>query len=121
MDAFARVFIMSHRAGIVARSRKAPPGRVFGHKSKEIEIPLEYRARPRRIADLKQAQITMIILDAFLLQLGALFRRQLVPRRVNRMGRAQLMVSQDDSQPCGALHRAGRSSPFATREINPQL
>ena len=48
---------------------------VLGDKSEKIEITLRVAHHAREIVDLKQAQIAMVILDAFLLELGALFRR----------------------------------------------
>src|SRR5207248_471007 len=51
---------------------------VLGDKSKKIEIALRVADDAFEIVDLKQAQVPMIILNAFLLQLRALFSRKLV-------------------------------------------
>jgi hypothetical protein len=96
---------------------------VFGHKSEKIEVPLGVAHDPGKLVDLKQAQITMIILDAFLLKLGALFRRQLVTfTPPNRVGSAQLMVSQERFATVRA-HSIRPSAHFHLQnpEIDPQL
>ena len=51
---------------------------VFVDESKKIEITLRIPHHPFEIIDLKQTQITVIILDSLLLQLRALFRCQFV-------------------------------------------
>src|SRR5205085_1418889 len=51
---------------------------VLGDKSKKIEIALRVADDAFEIVDLKQAQVPMIILNAFLLQLRALLSRKLV-------------------------------------------
>src|SRR6266571_1554304 len=51
---------------------------VLGDKSKKVQIPLRVAHDAFEIVDLKQAQVTMIILDAFLLKFRALLRRELV-------------------------------------------
>ena len=47
-------------------------------KGKKIEIPLRIADHSLEVVDLKQAQITVIILHAFLLQFAALLRREIV-------------------------------------------
>ena len=51
---------------------------MLGDKSKKVEVALRVAHDPFEIVDLKQAQVTMIILDTFLLQLSALLRRKLI-------------------------------------------
>ena len=51
---------------------------MLGDKSKKVEIALRIAHHTFEIIDLKQAQITMIILDALLLKLRTLFGRQFV-------------------------------------------
>ena len=51
---------------------------VPGNESKKIEIALRVAHHAFEIIDLKQAQVAMIILDAFLLELRALLRCKLV-------------------------------------------
>jgi hypothetical protein len=69
---------------------------VFGDKSEKIEITLGVADHAREIVDLKQTQISMIILDAFLLELGALFRRKVVRFALRlRAGRPFLIIFQE--------------------------
>src|SRR5438270_13879429 len=65
-------------------------------KIKKIEITLGVAYHSVEIVDLKQAQIAVIILDAFLLELGALFGRELVIL-IPRFGArgAKLMISEE--------------------------
>ncbi len=51
---------------------------MFGYETDQLEIALRIAHDAFEVADLKQAQIPMIILDAFLLEFGALFRRQFI-------------------------------------------
>src|SRR5439155_505324 len=51
---------------------------VLGDERKKIEIALRVAHHAFEIVDLKEAQITMIILDAFLLKVRALLRCELV-------------------------------------------
>src|SRR6185437_1706488 len=70
--------------------------RVIVNESKKIEIPLRIAHYAFEIVNLKQAQIAMIILDTFLLQLRTLLRAKLV--RLPFMlgpGRAPPMVLQE--------------------------
>ena len=64
-------------------------------KIEKIEIALRVAHNAVEIVDLKQTQIAMVILDAFLLQLGALFRREIIALAFGfgACG-AKLMVSQ---------------------------
>src|SRR5262249_49136375 len=72
------------------------PIRVLGDKTKKIEIALGIADHTGEIINLKQAQITMVILDTLLLELGALFGSQLV-RFAFRFGAAgsSLMIFQE--------------------------
>ena len=47
-------------------------------KVKKIEVALRVANHAQEIVDLKEAEVAVIILDAFLLQLGALLRGELV-------------------------------------------
>ena len=68
---------------------------VLGHEGKKIEIALRVAHHAGEIIELKQTQVTMIILDAFLLQLSALFRGQLVILSLFlNPCRAQLMINE---------------------------
>ena len=72
------------------------PIRVLGNKSEKIEVTLRIAHHAGEIVDLKQAQITMIILNALLLEFGALFRRKLIGLAfLLRPGRPLLMIFQE--------------------------
>ena len=98
---------------------------VLGDKVEKIEIPLRVAHDAGEIVDLKQAQIAMIILDAFLLELGALLGRELVSfaARPRRARPAADDKSRSDSQPCGR-RPSGRpvnsicSTPRSIRSCN---
>jgi len=92
-------------------------------KIEEIEITLSIADDAVEIVDLKQAQIAVIILNAFLLKFGALFRRQLVGFAARfRAGGTKLMIGQKRFAtmraqaigPAGQLH-------LQNAEIDPQL
>ena len=69
---------------------------MLGDESEKIEIPLRVAHHAAEIINLKQAQIAVIILNAFLLELGALFGRQLVAFAFFlRAGRAPLMIFEE--------------------------
>ncbi len=51
---------------------------VLGNKGKKIKVPLRIAHHAFEIVDLKQAQIAMIVLDAFLLKLRALLSCELI-------------------------------------------
>jgi hypothetical protein len=51
---------------------------VLSNKGKKIKIPLRVAHHAFEIVDLKQAQVAMIVLDAFLLKLRALLSCELV-------------------------------------------
>ena len=51
---------------------------MLGKEGKKVEIALRIAHHAFEIVDLKQTQVTMIILDAFLLKFRALLRRKLV-------------------------------------------
>src|SRR5262249_12441394 len=69
---------------------------VIVNESKKIEIPLGVAHYAFEIVNLKQAQIPMIILDAFLLQFRTLLRRKLVSLPfLLGAGRAPPMVLQE--------------------------
>ena len=72
------------------------PIRVFGNKSEKIEITLRIAHYRSEIVDLKQTQVAMIILNAFLLELAALFRRKLIRLAfLLRAARPLLMILQE--------------------------
>src|SRR5437667_24071 len=61
----------------------------------ELEITLRVADDAVEIVDLKQTQVAVIILNAFLLKFGALFRRQLAGFAARfRAGGAKLMIGQ---------------------------
>src|SRR6267143_815634 len=65
-------------------------------KIEELEIALGVADDAVEIVDLKQTQIAVIILDALLLKLGALFRSELVILAAGlRAGSAKLMISKE--------------------------
>ena len=69
---------------------------VLGHEREKIEVALRVAHHAGEIVELKQAQVTMIILDPFLLHLGALFRGQLVILALfSRARGAQLMINEE--------------------------
>src|SRR5438093_8426465 len=60
------------------RPEKVLAIRMLSHESKKIEITLRIAHYAVEIVNLKQAQITMIVLDALLLELGTFLRCKLV-------------------------------------------
>ena len=92
-------------------------------KIEELEITLSIADDAVEIVNLKKAEITMVILDAFLLKLGALFRRELVILVPGLCARGpKLMISEDRFAtvrasavgPTGELH-------LEDAEIDPEL
>ena len=68
---------------------------MLGDKGEKVEITLRIAHYAVKIIDLKQAQITMIILDTFLLEFCALFGRELVGLAFpHSTGRPSLMIFQ---------------------------
>jgi hypothetical protein len=66
------------------------------HKIEEVEVSLSITHDAMEIVDLKQAQITVIILDALLLKLGALFGSKLISFTAGYgTRRFELMVSEE--------------------------
>jgi hypothetical protein len=51
---------------------------MLGHERKQVEVPLGVADDTGEVVDLKQAQVTVIILDAFLLEIVALLGGKLV-------------------------------------------
>ena len=92
-------------------------------KVEELEITLGVVDDAVEIVDLKQAQVAVIILNAFLLKFGALFGRQLVGFAARfRAGGTKLMIGQKRFAtvrahaigPAGQLH-------LQNAEIDPEL
>ena len=68
---------------------------MIGNKTKEIEVPLRVAHDAGELVNLKQTQVTMIVLDAFLLQLGALLRGEpIVFAALFRAQRALLVIGE---------------------------
>ncbi len=68
---------------------------MLGNEGEQVEITLRIAHYTVKIIDLKQAQITMIILDTFLLEFCALFGRELVGFSFRRStGGPSLMIFQ---------------------------
>src|SRR5262249_8254659 len=74
----ARIHHEHVRPELLQSPRKILAVRVLVNESKKIEIPLRIAHHSFEIVNLKEAQIPMIILDAFLLQLRALLGGKLV-------------------------------------------
>src|SRR6266568_1792191 len=74
----ARIHHEHVRPELLQAPGKLLPVGVLGDEREKVEIALRIAHHPFEIVDLKQAQITMIILDAFLLKFRALLRRKLV-------------------------------------------
>src|SRR4029077_6941337 len=93
-------------------------------KIEEIEIALSVAHHAVEIVDLKQTQIAMIILNAFLLELGALFGRELVSFFAATFGARslKLMISEERFATVGA-HSIGATMEFHLEdtEIDSQL
>ena len=92
-------------------------------KIEELEITLGIADDAVKIVDLKQTEITMIILDALLLKLGALFGSKLVifvPR--SGTGSAKLMISEERFTAVRP-HAVGTAGQFHLQdaEIDPEL
>src|SRR5207253_8068163 len=92
----ARVHHQHVGTKLLERPGKVVPFGVGIDKVEELEIPLGVADNAVEIVDLKQTQITMIILYAFLLKLGTLFRSELVvlTARLGARG-AKLMKGQE--------------------------
>src|SRR5262249_3360657 len=89
----------------------------------EIEIALRVADDAREIVDLKQAEVAVVVLNTFLLKLGALFRFELVSLAAGPCARgAELMISEQRFatvgphavRPAGYLH-------LQNTEIDPEL
>src|SRR5436309_10147585 len=74
----ARIHHEHVRPELLQAPGKLLPVVVLGDEREKVEIALRIAHHPFEIVDLKQAQVTMIILDAFLLKFSALLRRKLV-------------------------------------------
>src|SRR5437899_12552498 len=98
---------------LLERPGKLVPLGVGIDEVEELEITLRVADDAVEIVDLKQAQVAVIILNAFLLKFGALFRRQLAGfAACFRPGGTQLMIGQkrfatmrsQATGPAGQLH-----------------
>jgi hypothetical protein len=69
---------------------------VLGHELEEVEVPLGIADHAEEIVDLKKAEVTMVILDAFLLEVVALLGGKLVgiAAHLGALGLA-LMINQE--------------------------
>src|SRR5436853_354039 len=76
----------------------------LGDEGKQVEVPLGIADDAGEIVDLKQAEVTMVILDAFLLEIVALLGGKLVglTARLGSLGPA-LMINQERLAVVGAL------------------
>jgi len=81
---------------LLERPGKLVPLSVGINEIEKIEITLRVADHAVEIVDLKKTEITMIILDTFLLELGALLGRKLVMLAARfRAGGAKLMISEE--------------------------
>ena len=86
---------------------------VAGDKIEQVEVALRVANDALEIVDLKKTEVAVVILDAFLLQLGALLRREMVGLAAF-FGtlRATLMIDEQAIRCCaGADHQAGLPFP----------
>src|SRR5438876_11728377 len=74
----ARIHHEHVRPELLQAPRKILAISVFVDESEQVEIPLRIAHHAFEIVDLKQTQVAMIILDAFLLQFRTLLRGKLV-------------------------------------------
>jgi len=117
MDALARVFIITRRDEIAGGPGKLVPLGVGIDEVEELEITLRVADDAVEIVDLKQAQVAVIILNAFLLKFGALVPpsarrfRCVLPRGGTQFDDRSEAIRNH----AVAGHRAGRSTPFAER------
>src|SRR5205814_5298097 len=92
-------------------------------KIEEFEIALSVPDHAVEIVDLKQAQVAVVILNAFLLELGALFRGEVVSLTLGLgPGGPELMISQQRFATVGA-HSVGTAVEFHLEdaEVDPEL
>jgi len=92
-------------------------------KVEQLEITLGIADNAVEIVDLKQTQIAMVILDTFLLKLGALFGREIVGFVLRFGARGpELMISQERFTTVRP-HSVGPAGQFHLEnpEIDPEL
>jgi hypothetical protein len=96
---------------------------VLGDEGEQVEVPLSIADDAGEIVDLKQAEVAVIILDAFLLEIVALLRGKLVglAPRFDPL-RPALMINEKRLAVVGALAiRAAGDLHLEHAEIDPEL